>query len=97
MLARDSGPSGATTAVGCTYESADGVLMGVALTARGEAVESGAPQALFPVRTQGLTLNQPHNVEAAAHGQKFLVNAIVADTDNQPLEVTLNGMADLKK
>jgi hypothetical protein len=71
--------------------------MGVAMTARGETIESGAPQTLFPIRTQGFTFNQPHNVEVAAHGQKFLVNAIVADSDNQPLEVTLNWTADLKE
>jgi hypothetical protein len=41
--------------------------------------------------------NQPHNVEVAAHGQKFLVNTIVGDSDNVPLEVTLNWTAALKK
>ncbi len=79
------------------YEGADGVVMAVAITARGETVESGPPQTLFPVHTPGNALNQPHNVEVAAHGQKFLVNAIVADSDNEPLEVTLNWAAALKK
>jgi hypothetical protein len=32
----------------------------------------------------------------AAHGQKFLVNTIVGDSDNVPLEMTLNWMAELK-
>jgi len=30
--------------------------------------------------------NQPHNVEVAASGQKFLVNTIVGDRDNVPIE-----------
>jgi hypothetical protein len=30
--------------------------------------------------------NQPHNVEVAASGQKFLVNTIVGDSDNVPIE-----------
>jgi hypothetical protein len=47
--------------------------------------------------TQGFVGNQPHNVEVAAHGQKFLVNTIVGDSDNVPLEVTLNWTAALKK
>jgi hypothetical protein len=41
-------------------------------------------------RTQGALTNQPHNVEVAAHRQKFLVNMIAGDRDNAPLEVTLN-------
>jgi hypothetical protein len=45
----------------------------------------------------GLMGNQPHNVEVAAHGQKFLVNTIVGDSDNAPLEVTLNWTTGLKK
>jgi Tol biopolymer transport system component len=79
------------------YESADGVLMFVAIAERGNTMESGVPQPLFVVRTQGIAPSQPHNVEVAAHGQKFLVNAIVAESDNQPLEVTTNWTADLKK
>jgi dipeptidyl aminopeptidase/acylaminoacyl peptidase len=79
------------------YESVDGLLMSVAMTVRGETAEAGAPQTVFPVRTRGLIVNQPHNVEVAAHGQKFLVNAIVRESDNEPLEVTLNWTAELKK
>jgi hypothetical protein len=79
------------------YESSDGVLMRDGIADRGNTVERTAPQTLFAVRTQGQVANQPHNVEVAAHGQKFLVNAIVAESDNQPLEVTTNWTADLKK
>ena len=57
----------------------------------------GAAQTLFGLRTQGLTTNQPHNIAVAANGQKFLVNAIVGDSDNVPLEVTLNWTTGLKK
>ena len=78
------------------YESPEG-LMAVPMTERGGALEAGTPQKLFPIRTQGNVRNQPHNVEVAAHGQKFLVNAIVGDSDSAPLEVTLNWMAGLKQ
>jgi len=78
------------------YESPEG-LMAVPMTERGGALEAGTPQTLFPIRTRGNVLNQPHNVEVAAHGQKFLVNTIVGDSDNVPLEMTLNWMAELKK
>ena len=77
------------------YESPGG-LMAVPMTERGGALEAGTPQTLFPIRTQGNVFNQPHNVEVAAHGQKFLVNTIVGDSDNVPLEMTLNWMAELK-
>jgi len=40
---------------------------------------------------------QDTTVEVAAHGQKFLVNTIVGDSDNVPLEITLNWMAELRK
>jgi hypothetical protein len=33
----------------------------------------------------------------ADRGRRFLVNAIVDESDNQPLEVTTNWAADLKK
>jgi hypothetical protein len=78
------------------YESGEG-LIAVTMTERGDALEAGTPQKLFSIHTQGDVVNQPHNVEVAAHGQKFLVNAIVGDSDNTPLEVTLNWTAGLKK
>ena len=71
--------------------------MAVPMTERDGALDAGTPQKLFAIRTQGLVVNQPHNVEVAAHGQKFLVNTIVGDSDNAPLEVTLNWTAGLKK
>ena len=78
------------------YESNDG-LMAVSMTERGGALEVGTPQKLFPLHTQGFVTNQPHNVEVAANGQKFLVSAIVGDSDNVPIDVTLNWTAGLKK
>jgi hypothetical protein len=77
------------------YEGPDGV-MAVSISERASAFEAGKPQKLFSVRTQGPVPNQPHNVEVAAHGQKFLVNTIVGDSDNVPLEVTLNWSTALK-
>jgi serine/threonine protein kinase len=78
------------------YEGPQGV-MAVPMSERGGALEAGTPQRLFSTRTQGLVLNQPHNVEVAAHGQKFLVNTIDGDSDNVPLEVTVNWATGLKK
>ena len=78
------------------YEGPEG-LMAVPMTERDGALEGGTPQKLFAIRTQGTVVNQPHNVEVAAHGQKFLVNTIVGDSDNVPLEVTLNWTTGLKK
>jgi Tol biopolymer transport system component len=78
------------------YEGPEGV-MAVPMSEHAGVLEAGAPQRLFSVRTQGFVSNQPHNVEVAAHGQKFLVNTIVGDSDSVPLEVTLNWTAALKK
>jgi hypothetical protein len=78
------------------YEGPEG-LMVVPMTERDGALEAGTPQKLFAIRTQGGVINQPHNFEVAAHGQKFLVNTIVGDSDNDPLEVTLNWTTGLTK
>jgi len=78
------------------YEGRDG-LTAVGLSEQGGSPVIGAAQTLFGIRTQGLTVNQPHNIAVAANGQKFLVNAIVGDSDNVPLEVTLNWTTGLKK
>jgi len=61
------------------------------------SLEMGPPQRLFDIQTQGLVGNQPHNVEVAANGQKFLVNSIVGGSGNVPLEVTLNWRAGGRK
>ena len=78
------------------YEGPQG-LMAVPMTERDGALDAGTPQKLFAIHTQGGVINQPHNFEVAAHGQKFLVNTIVGDSDNDPLEVTLNWTTGLKK
>ena len=78
------------------YEGPEG-LMAVPMTERNGMLEAGTPQKLFSIHTQGFVSNQPRNVEVAAHGQKFLVNTIVGDSDNVPLEVTLNWQTGLKK
>jgi Tol biopolymer transport system component len=78
------------------YEGPEGV-MAVPTSERAGALEAGTPQKLFSIRTQGFISSQPHNVEVAAHGEKFLVNTIVGDSDNVPLEVTLNWTMGLKK
>ena len=72
-------------------------LMAIAVAERAGAPVADQPRALFAIRTQGSVTNQPHNVEAAANGQKFLVNTVIGDSDNAPIEVTLNWTAGLKK
>ena len=78
------------------YEGTDG-LIAVAIGERGAELDIGTPQRLFALHTQGYAFNLPHNVEVAANGHKFLVNTIVGDSDNVPIEVTLNWTAGLKK
>jgi Tol biopolymer transport system component len=78
------------------YETDDS-LMAVSVTEHGDTLEAGIPQKLFPLHTQGIIPNLPHNVEVAEHGQRFLVNRILGDSNNVPLEVTLNWTAGLKK
>jgi hypothetical protein len=78
------------------YENGDRI-MAVTMTERGGAVEAGTPQQLFTLHTQGTAPNSPHNVEVAADGQRFLVNAIVGGSDNVPIEVTLNWDVGLKR
>ena len=70
--------------------------MAVTTAERGGTLDVGSPLKLFPLHTQGVAQNQPHNVEVAANGQKFLVNTIVGDSYNVPIEVTLNWTAGLK-
>ena len=91
-----SAQAGAPTAVSWYYEGTDG-LIAVPMAERAGAPDPGTPQKLFALHTQGYVSNQPHNVEVAANGQRFLVNAIVGDTDNVPIEVTLNWTTALKK
>ena len=78
------------------YEGPAG-LMAVPMTERDGTLEAGSPQVIFAIHTQGNVAAQPHNFEVAAHGQKFLVNTIVDDSDNAPLEVTLHWDASLTK
>jgi serine/threonine protein kinase/Tol biopolymer transport system component len=79
------------------YFEARGRLMAVATSEAGNSRDIGTPQKLFDIHTQWYVGNQPHNVEVAANGQKFLVNTIVGNTDNAPLEVTVNWIKALKK
>jgi Tol biopolymer transport system component/predicted Ser/Thr protein kinase len=78
------------------YEDGN-ALMAVTIGDQRDALEPGTPQPLFAVHTSGYATNQPFNIAAALNGQKFLVNTIVGDSDNAPLEVTLNWTAGLKE
>src|SRR5499427_4715550 len=58
------------------FVSLDSKLMAapVKLPANGQALESGAPAALFPVRIAGGPLPGPKQYAVSADGQRFLVN-----------------------
>lgn len=55
------------------------------------------PVQLFTIRTHGLAFNQPNNFEPAADGKRFLVNTVVGDSDNAPIEMIINWPGLLKK
>lgn len=74
-----------------------GGLMAVTTSDRAGSLEIGTPRRLFGILTQGLAANQPHNVEVADNGRRFLVSAIVGGSANVPLEVTLNWRSGLGK
>jgi hypothetical protein len=50
-------------------------------------LEPGTPVRLFPLRIQGLATGQPINVEVASNGKRFLVNTVVDDSDNVPIDI----------
>ena len=72
-------------------------MMAVSISEADGGINAGPSQLLFPLHTQGQIPNFPHNVEVAEHGQKFLVNTVVGDSTNAPIEVTLNWTTRLKK
>ena len=71
--------------------------MAVPLIERDGTLLPGAPNRLFDIETQGLAANQPHNIAVAAHGQKFLINAVVGGSNSAPIEVTLNWTSHLQR
>jgi hypothetical protein len=79
------------------YESGNGRLMAVPVDTSASDLRPGTPVDLFAIRTQGLGFNQPFNFEPSADGKRFLVNIVVGDTDNAPLEMIVNWPALLKK
>jgi hypothetical protein len=79
------------------YESANGRLMAVPVDTSVDDLRPGTPVELFAIRTQGLGFNQPLNFEPGADGKRFLVNTVVGDSDNAPLEVIVNWPALLNK
>ena len=79
------------------YESASGQLMAVPVDTSASDLHPGTPVELFTIRTQGLGFNQPFNFEPSADGKRFLVNTVVGDSDNAPIEMIVNWPALLKK
>jgi len=79
------------------YYEAPGRLMVVAISGDSDALGTGTPQKLFDIHTQWFAPNQPHNVEVAENGQRFLVNTIVGNSDNAPLHVIVNWIKAVKK
>jgi Tol biopolymer transport system component len=79
------------------YESLDGHVMAVPVEQSSGEFRPGRPVELFSIRTQGLVTNQPNNFQVSGDGQRFLVNTVVDDSDNAPLEIIVNWPALLKK
>jgi hypothetical protein len=71
------------------YEGQGG-LMAVAIAEANGRLEISTPQRLFDLQTSGFRINLPHNVEVTSKGERFLVNTAVGDSNNVPIEVTLN-------
>jgi dipeptidyl aminopeptidase/acylaminoacyl peptidase len=71
------------------YQSFDETLMRVDLRESGGQLSAAAVEPLFRVHTGG-RIEGISNVAPAAHGQKFLVNTILGDSDNVPIEITMN-------
>jgi Tol biopolymer transport system component len=72
------------------YQGFDEMLMRVGLQESGGQMNAAGVEPLFRVRTGGLRSDWATDVAAAAHGQKFLVNTILGDSDNVPIEITMN-------
>ena len=77
------------------YIANDGSLMTVAIKL-GREVEAGAPQMLFKTSVAELW-NPIRNYAAARDGQRFLINARIEGTGQDPITVTLNWPASLKR
>ena len=61
----------------------------------GSTFEMGTPKALF--QTQVSAFGSPNRYDAAADGQRFLVNSSVQEQSRTPIVVTVNWAAGLKK
>ena len=79
------------------YESGNGRLMAVPVDTSASDLRPGTPVELFAIRTQGLGFNQPFNFEPSADGKRFLVNTVVGDSDNAPIEMIVNWPGLLRK
>ena len=79
------------------YQSFDGTLMCVGLHESGGQLNATDVTPLFRVRTGGFGNDDPTDIAVAAHGQKFLVNTVLGDSDNVPIEITMNWPELLKE
>ena len=75
------------------YVAANGQLLGVAVRTEGAEFESGVQQRLFVLPPSH---GEDSIYDVSADGSRFLVNSVVSDT-SQPIVVTLNWTAGLKK
>ena len=79
------------------YLSSDGKIMAVPVTT-GAKFDSGQPVSLFQAspRQEGSLLDQ-FFYDVSRDGQRFLINTLVKSAETQPMSVTLNWDAELKK
>jgi Tol biopolymer transport system component len=74
----------------------DGQMMSSPVKTGGKEFEFAAPKPLFKTRMLAL-LNNSHEYDVSADGQRFLIGTLVGDTKAQPPTVILNWTAELKR
>lgn len=78
------------------YVSADRKMMAVDIRAEGASFEAGAPKTLFDLRVPIFTASQAQ-FAVTGDGQKFLIANTFGENRSEPITVTLNWTADLKR
>lgn len=71
------------------FETAD-ALMSVSVSDDRGQVVLGTPERTLDIHTQGVTRAGAHNVAVSGRAPRFLINTIVGDSDNAPIDVALN-------
>ncbi len=79
------------------YVSPDGALTSVAISFKGDQIETGPPRALFVLGPAGSHSLDPRQYDVSPDGERFLVVRRIADAEPDLPIVTLHWTAGLKK